>query len=483
MSGTAQQKGVVHRAAAYSLLGALPRAIGFLMLPIYTHVLGPSEYGRMSVAMSIYGLLMLVMSGGLDLSIFRDWFRLSDQPELQRQWAQSAWAFLIVFPWLLAAVLGLIATLIGGAFTLTGPELALTMFAAAAQISSTTMPTAVVRAQEDLRRYFMLSLSTTIPMVVLAILFVVEFRWGVTGWIASIIVGQTLSLFAALFIVPWTRSMKLALEPIKVGLRFGIPQATHYLFSWSLNLSDRLILTGLVTSAALGAYSLGANLAMPVLVLVMAINQAVQPAYARFGIGQSSRRELSSTVAGHLAAVALITTAVALLGQPLVGIIAPSSFAAAGEVVGWIALGFGFLGCYLIPMNIVSLILGKNLLVWIPTAIGAAANIILLLILVPEGGIKAAGIASAAGYLVVLIGMVIYAAMLDRSLIARLPLSSMLLGVGLSIAVFAAASATSQGSGLVALAERSGWVLALAAILAAVNGVRPQRLQQKEASS
>lgn len=456
---------VAGRAAAYAGLNALPRAIGFLMLPIYTHILGPAEYGRMSIAMAIFTIATLIMTAGLELAVFRSWFRLAGDRQAQLEFIHSTWVFLIVFPFCLATVLGAGSLLTGGAFTLTGPELALTFFAAAAQIASTTVPNSVARAQEDLRKYALLSTTTTVPMVGFAVLFVVAFRWGVEGWIGSIIVAQLIALACSLFIVPWQRGVRVARKPIAESIRFGIPMVAHYSFGWALNLSDRLILTGLVTASAIGVYSLGANLAMPVMVLVMAIHQACAPAYARHGADRNSEGALARTVQAQVAAVAWVAVSAALLGPPLVGIMAPPEFGQAREVVVWIALAYGILGLNLVPTSLATLTGSRNGMMWAATACGAAVDVILLLLWVPSGGIRAAAIATAVGYGTVFIGLCTFWRLVRGDIKVPVKWNRIAMTLATAAGAFAIAAPLIPEVGLGALACRAAVALGVGAAI------------------
>ena len=426
------------QALTYTALGALPRALGFLLLPVYTAALGASNYGRMSIAMSIFSVAVFLMSAGLEIAVFRSWFQLRDDPTKQETFVQSAWRFLIAFPLALAATFGGAAILIGGFADLSGEQIALALLAAAAQTASTVVPTAVARAREELGVYVRLSLSTTIPTVALSILFVVALDLGVTGWIAAIALGQTVSLLFAFAIVPIKRC-KFDWQLVRAGIAFGLPTVPHQTAAWALNLADRLVLAGLISSAALGVYSLGANLAIPVMVAVMSLGQAMMPSWSRAGLGEENQSGLDGLVTGQVVAIALITGSVALMASPLVALMAPPSFSGAGEVVGWIALGYGFLGLYYIPANCINLVTGRNRLIWLGSTLGAAVNIGLLFAVVPSGGIRAAAIASAVGYAVLLICTSLYWVSVRGSNPIRVPWRGLALPLASVVLVWVAA--------------------------------------------
>lgn len=462
------------QAITYTALGALPRALGFLLLPVYTRALGAGDYGRMSIAMAIFSIAVFLMSSGLEISVFRSWFELRSDPDRQEAFVQSAWRFLIVFPLATALVLGLAAMMVGGFVDLTGEQIALALLASAAQTASTVVPTAVARAREDLRRYVWLSLTSTIPTVATSILFVVVLDLGVTGWVAAIAIGQTISLGFAFAIVPWKRS-KFDWPLVRMGITFGLPTVPHQAAAWALNLADRLVLAGIVSSAALGVYSLGANLAIPVMVAVMSLGQSMMPSWSRAGSGEISSVRLERLVAGQVAAIAVIAGAVGLMASPLVALMSPPSFAAAAEVVGWIALGYGFLGLYYIPAGCINLATGRNRLIWLGSTIGAGVNIVLLFVIVPSGGIRAAAIASAVGYAVLLLCTSAYWLVVRGDSTIRIPWRSVIPPVIVVAAIWVATDLMLPLTGAAGFSSRLGACLLLVAGATATGAFGPAR--------
>ncbi len=448
------------QAITYTVLGALPRALGFLLLPVYTRALGAGDYGRMSIAMAIFSVATFLMSSGLEISLFRSWFDLRDDQSQQETFIQSAWRFLIVFPLAAALVLGALAMAVGGFADLTGQQIALALLASAAQTASTVVPTTVARAREDLGSYIRLSLTATIPTTAISILFVVVLDLGVSGWIAAIAIGQAISLGFAFVIVP-IRRCKFDWPLVRKGIAFGLPTVPHQTAAWALNLADRLVLSGIVTSAALGVYSLGANLAVPVMVAVMSLGQAMMPSWSRAGMGEITGKDLNRLVTGQVAAVALVTGAVALMASPLVALMSPPSFSGAGEVVGWIALGYGLLGLYYIPASCINLATGRNRLIWVGSTVGAAVNIALLFLVVPSGGIRAAAIASAVGYAVLLLCTSGYWVSVRRDSPIRIPWASSVPPVMVVLVVWIAADLTLPLTGATGLVTRLLGCLAL----------------------
>src|SRR5712692_10148241 len=72
-------------AAAYAVGGALPRAISFLLLPLYTRAIDPSQYGTLSLLLAISSAVAIALTLGLDFAVFRTFFQLEHDRARQRE--------------------------------------------------------------------------------------------------------------------------------------------------------------------------------------------------------------------------------------------------------------------------------------------------------------------------------------------------------------------------------------------------------------
>jgi O-antigen/teichoic acid export membrane protein len=396
-------------AAVYALSSALPRGIGFVLLPLYTRSLNPAQYGTISLLLSAGAGVGILFTLGLDIAIFRTYFELASDPKRQIRFVDSIWRFLVVFPVGAALVLGgVLWPILGNGGRFSGLDVLLALVATSLSVGATTLPLAVLRAEQRLRHYIAITGVTTLATAGFTVLFVVVLDAGVTGWLVATLVANTATLIAAGVLMPWKRSVEFDGRLVRRSVLLGLPLVPHFLSHWALQLADRSVLAGLVSPESLGVYSLAANFGLPVMLLVQSLNQGFMPTYARTGTSGEGQDHLSRVVVLQAALVTTICTAAALIAPPVIGFVAPPTYSGAGPLVAWIVLGYGFLGLYYIPMNGVSLGAGRTKLVWVATALSAVTNIALLVALVPGGGLRAAAIASAVGYAVLLVTIFIY---------------------------------------------------------------------------
>jgi O-antigen/teichoic acid export membrane protein len=446
------------------------------MLPVYTRILDPAEYGSLSLVLAIATATAILFSLGLDVSIFRMYFQFESDPPRQQRFIRTVWTTVIVLPLAAAIVIGAaLWPVVGDGRLFSGPDLFLALVGSALSVAGATVPLAVLRAEGRLRTYVIVTLVATGASVVLTAAFVIGLRWGVRGWLASIVVANLATLGAAAVAIPFRLPRRPFDIPMLRGtLSFGLPLVPHSLAQWALQLADRLVLAGLVSAGALGVYSLASNLALPVLVLVQSMNFAFMGAYARAGARPTESGGLEGMVELQAGTVALICAGCALLAPPLIDAIAPASYHPAGPLVPWIALGYGFLGLYYIPMNGIALGAGRTRFVSVATLIGAAANIGLLYLLVPSGGILAGAIASAGGYAVLLAAVYVYSRHPDNPV--RYPWGALAVIFAAMGGAYAAGTLTTSDAGVESIVIRTLWLCAGAGVCVLTRGSLRQRV-------
>ncbi len=465
--------GAARSAVAFTLGTALQRGLSYLFLPLYTRALSPAQYGALSILLAVSTAATFLFSFGLDLAVYRMYFQLEGSED-QKVFIDSIWRVLIAVPILLAVVLGAVLwPFLDTVPQMTGADGILTLLSAAVGVASTTVPYAVLRIRRQLNQFVFLTVSNGIAVAIMTLLLVVVLGKGVEGWLVAAVVANVFSLIAAFWIVPWARAARFDRAMVVAAVKFGASIVPHSLAGWSLLLADRLILSAQVSAADLGIYSLGANLAVPILIAVQSLNQAVMPSYAAAGRGQKQPRSLEQIVVLQFVAAVGLAVAAGLLATPVVRLLAAPDFAGAAPILAWTALGFAFTGMYFVPMNGATLAAGKTRLVWVRTVVCALINIGLIIVLVPIGGIVLAAVASAAGYFCMLVAIASYSR--DPRNPVRYPWRKLATLTGLGLATFALGDTLTPNAGAVGTIGRILW-LVLFVVSLFVCGVLDQKM-------
>ncbi len=450
--------------AVYAGAAAFQRALIFLLLPVYTRALAPAEYGRLSVLLAIALAATIVFSCGMDTAFFRTYFALRSDPDRQRRFVTTAWTFLLVVPPVLAALVALIAApFFAHSAVVPADELALALAGAAFFVSATVVPLALLRAEERLREYIVLSAITGGATAALTLIAVLGLDGGVVGWLVAVVVANALTLAAAARLIPFQLSAGIDRRMLAGALALGLPLIPHVLSHWGLGVSNRLILAGMVSTSKVGIYALAANIALPVAILMQGMAQGFMPSFARAATDDNELTALRRVISVQFLIVLTITAFGALIGPIAVHYLAPAEYSAAADLVPWLTMGYGLLGLYFIPMNAVALTAGRTGRVWIITLGAAGANVVCLLALVPVLGLLGAAIAVPVGYFALLVGVAIYSRGPDNPV--RYQSGKLTRGLLVFAAVYVLAVATSGDRTAIDACIRVAWLILIAPLL------------------
>lgn len=443
----------------YTAASAIPRVIGFILLPVYTRVLSPSDYGQLSVALAASAVAIVVFSLGLEIAVFRNLFQLADDLSTRQRFIRSIWTFLLVTPLVLAALVSLaLAPVLSASHVLSAPQLALSLVGAAIFISATTVPLAVLRAEQRLREYVLVNAVATVATTSLILILVVGVSAGVTGWLCAVIIGNLVTLIVSIRILPYGLPNPFDREMVRDALRLSLPVMPHFAAMWSLQLADRVLVAAILSTAATGLYSLASNLALPMMMIVVGFGYGFMPAYAHAGKTGDREGSLAGTIGLQVGLICTLCVAWALLSPAAVHLLASPRYASASALTAWIVLGYGFLGLYQIPMNAITLTHGRTKGLAMISGTGAIVNIGLIVAFAPRYGLEAVAIASALGYAALLLAVSVFAS--SRHATLPYPWRSIAVVVVLSLCGYAGGALTSGATTALDVAVRLCWIAA-----------------------
>jgi O-antigen/teichoic acid export membrane protein len=385
-------KRLISRSAVYSVGNILLKAIGFFLLPIYTRLLTPSDYGILAVTSLVATILATVSPLSLHGFVSPLYFSTTDEHARRRGLGTLFVAVLVI-----GGAITLLADQLGGFLVPLifrdvpyQPYIRLAIWTTYF-VSWGLIPLTLAQTQEQSRKYILFTLSSSFVQIGLALWFVVYLRQGVYGMLVAYLVA------AIIMVIPYTglalRNLTLAfeLDVLKSGLIFSLPLLPHALSSWILDISDRLILQWYVPLDQLGLYSMAYTYGTLIVLVATAMNFAWSPFLFRIDAsegGAASRRfgQFGTYFALILCLVALF---LGLAAQPVITLITSPAYHAAGQIAPWIVAGQLLATLYFYPVNFLFL-RRKTLEIPKLTAIAAIINVGLNLWLIPLFGVIAA---------------------------------------------------------------------------------------------
>ena len=400
---------IVRGAAAYATGSILQRAVAVLLLPLFTRILSPEEFGQIGILTTVAAAIGVLVSFGLETAVFRGYGRQAYEPQNAQRFLNTVGGFAILAPNGIAIAFSLIvAPVLASPLNIPLDALRLASLGAAWTASATVVPLAVLRSQERLSHYLSVTAVQLGATVAVTVLLVAWLDLAVTGWMLAYALSSFVLLVAGLLILRFPWSLDFDLADLRWALAFGLPLIPHALSHWGLSVSDRAILGAYVPTQEVGAYYLAYLLCLPISLIAIAMSQATQPIFAEADPTAGRLGELRRVIASHAVLIVLVGTAIALLGPPFVVQFLPSDYAMAATLMPWLALGTVLYGQYMMPTNGIILMGGRTRYLWLITGVAAATNIGLNLIFVPSAGTLAAAINTTIGYGVLLVGVFLH---------------------------------------------------------------------------
>ncbi len=380
-------KTLLRHSLIYGAGVALSRAVGFIMVPVYTRYLSTAQYGTLELLSKSGELLGLVGALGFISALPRFYYEYSEA-RMQRAVVSTGLILCFGVSCAIAAVLmplgRWLSLLIIGDPAYAG--LCRLLLVTVAFDIGVLLPLTYLRIERRSVLYTVVNVLRLVVSLSLNIYLIVGLRWGVAGalWSGAI---TTVTLSAAL--VTWTLARTGAHfdRRLAAGMaRYGLPLIPASLCLLVIQASDRFFLGRLAGLPAVGVYSLGFKFGSMLQVLITGPLMLIWTTY----IFEIAKRPDAPRVYGRaLTYYALAATAFALplsiFGRQLLQVVATVKFLPAYHVIAWVALGFTLAGAASI-MEVGIYLKRRTELRALTMAVAAVVSLALNALLVPRLG-------------------------------------------------------------------------------------------------
>jgi O-antigen/teichoic acid export membrane protein len=401
-------KRLARHSAIYGLGGLVSRILATLLLPLYTHYLPPGSYGRVEIVTASTAVASIALQMGIASAFFRFYFDEKDAAGKLTVVRTSFWFTMSMST--LGLVLGVVFAGPVGHWLGLGHDPTLVRVGAVGLWAQTNYQqlTALFRVEERSVQYALASVCNVLITVVAMVLFVAVFHWGAVGLVVGNFTG-TLLVYLALLIY---RTEQLGLEFDRALLRkmqvFGMPLVPSALALWTINWIDREFVVWYKGLPEAGVYSAAVKIAS-VVTFVMVAFRTAWPAFA-YSIEdeREAKRTYAFVLTYLLTFASWIALALGALAPWWVRVLTNAHYQRADKGVALLAFAGAIYAGYTV-LAIGSGRARKTQLNWVVTGVGAAVNVGLNFWLIPRWGMVGASISTAAAYVVLFVGMMLYA--------------------------------------------------------------------------
>jgi len=394
--------------AIYGLGGLVSRILATLLLPLYTHYLPPRAYGRVEIVTATTAVAAIALQMGISSAFFRFYFDEKEEAGKLTVIRTSFWFTMGMST--LGLVLGVVFAGPIGHWLGLGHDPNLVRAGAVGLWAQTNYQqlTALFRVEERSVQYAIASVCNVLITVAAMVVFVAVFHWGAIGLVVGNFTG-TLVTYVALVVY---RTEQLGLEFDRALLRkmqvFGMPLVPSALALWTINWVDREFVVWYKGLPEAGVYSAAVKIAS-VITFVMVAFRTAWPAFA-YSIedDREARRTYAFVLTYLLTFASWLALALGALAPWWTRLLTSPHYARAEKGVALLA----FAGAVYAGYTVLAIGSGrarKTQLNWVVTGFGAAVNVGLNFWLIPRWGMVGASISTAAAYVVLFGGMMLYA--------------------------------------------------------------------------
>ena len=226
--------------------------ISYLLLPLYTSQLDPSEYGNYDFICTLSIFLCPIITLLMEESMFRYLIDADSKVQRQKIITQT-----IIYTFFGTALFTVLAAIIMGVGTDYTPMYITAIISFVISNILIGLSNALSRGLGKIKLYSLSNFILGISTIILNIVFILALQAGAEGLLWANTIANALTAIIILGILKLPKYIGKVDRPLmKDMIKYSIPLVPNSI-SWSIiNMSDRIILTQMVSSAANGIYAM-----------------------------------------------------------------------------------------------------------------------------------------------------------------------------------------------------------------------------------
>lgn len=369
----------------------------FLLMPLYTALLSPSQYGTAELITGTANLIMPFACVGITNGIFR----FAAEKGTDREGVFSSGMVLLGAGLCGTVLLGAVALCIGAAWRT--EILLVVLYVLAADLQAVCAQ--YVRAVDRTRLFAVQGILNTLVTVGFNILFLMAFDLGVTGYVLSTVVGNLLTTaFLVVSARLWRvfRLSHVSRTAMRELFRFSLPMVPTTICWLITDLSDRYLVSWFCGEAVNGVYSAAYKIPTIVNLVSGIFMQAWQfSAVVQSADGEECSRFYSQVFRGFLSVIFIGSGGLILLSPWLCRLLLNSAYHEAWRYMPTL-LCSAALESVVSFLASVYMVRKKSMHSFLTAVAGTGLNLLLNFLFIPRtgtfGGALGAAIATLIGY-------------------------------------------------------------------------------------
>ncbi len=274
-------KKVLINSGIYSITSIFQKAIGFILLPLYTLYLTPQDYGIVGVVNSLTAVLTLLFTFSLNSAVQRYYYRYRENWEQLKSFYGTIMIFILLNSCLLGGIIVLLKDILIEPFISSiafYPYIFMGVLTVIVNPIYTIYQT-LLQTMERAKTYAINSLLNFAMMVTCNILFIVIFQWGASGQLMSyLLTGLTFGVYSLVSLYQQDIiAFRFNKSYLKEALTYSVPLLPHLMSTQIADFVSRLFLNNQVSTASAGLYTTASQFMLIIDTIQYSVNSAYVP--------------------------------------------------------------------------------------------------------------------------------------------------------------------------------------------------------------
>jgi O-antigen/teichoic acid export membrane protein len=409
-------KQLTKETAVYGISTIVGRFLNFFLVPFYTNIFKPAEYGIVTNIYALIALLTIFFIYGMDAA----YIRYDSQKEALKQEDRFSTPYIAVFlsSMLLSAVILLLKNPLNSFLSVPPGYNYLIFFMAGILFldSISALPFVRLRVERKAKKFALYKIVNILINVILNLVLILIFKLGIEAVFISNLAASLVSFLMLLPLLIKNLRLNFEKELFNKLLKFGIPYLPAGLAAMVIQVIDRPILEHLTDLKTLGIYQANYRLGIFMMLFVNMFQYAWQPFIVQESKDENAKRLFSKVLTYFTVAGSIILVLLSLFIDDIVKLQIPVH----GKMVSLIGSAY-WSGLYIVPVVLLAYLFNgiyavltvgifieeKSIYAPFIAGSGAVVNVVCNFLLIPPMGIMGAALATLASYLVMALGFYI----------------------------------------------------------------------------
>lgn len=386
--------------AVYAVPAFVSRGLSIFLLPLYTRVLSPADYGSLDLLLVFASIVNLTVALEVSQGVARFY---GSEPSADRriEYASSAFWFTVVC-YTIFALLALVYAAELSTLVM-GREDLVTAFQIGILYIWLNGIFYVIQGQfrweRRSKRYAAVSLLVTFCTAAVAVWLAYALRLGLEGLLFGMLTGVAVGVVYGLWHLRRSFRFRFSRDRLREMLIFSAPLVPSGIAVFITTYVDRMMINHYLSVGDVGLYGIGYRLANVVVLVMVGIRTALTPLVYAHHHEADTPTQLARIFRFFVAAALLGFATITLFAIDILVLLTNPAFYGGAEVVIYLVPAILLAQMYIFAPGI-SIARKTYLILWV-NVLGAIVNTLLNWLLIPWMGLIGAALATMLGYLCV----------------------------------------------------------------------------------